>query len=66
MTPLLERAQPGELWIADRNFSTRTILCGWQRRGCGFIVREHGRTPNPRALDETRYQGRIATGAVRE
>lgn len=66
MAPLLERAQPGELWIADRNFSTRTILWGWQRQGCGFIVREHGRTPNPRALDEMRYQGRITTGAVRE
>jgi IS4 transposase len=29
-------------------------------------VREHGRTPNPRALDEARYQGRIASGTVRE
>jgi len=28
------------LWIADRNFSTRAILAGWQQRGsaCGFIL----------------------------
>ena len=66
MSSLLERARPGELWIADRNFSTRAILCEWDRRGCGFIVREHSRTPNPRALDELYYQGRVATGAVYE
>lgn len=66
MGALQERARPGELWLADRNFSTRTILCKWHRRGCGFIVREHGRTPNPCALDQARYQGRIATGAVCE
>jgi IS4 transposase len=66
MESLLARAQAGELWIADRNFSTRTILCGWQARGCGFIVREHGRTPSPDALDEMRYRGRVETGAVYE
>jgi IS4 transposase len=66
MPPLLERAMPGELWIADRNFSTRIILSEWDRRGCGFIVREHSRTPNPHALDELSYQGRVATGTVYE
>lgn len=66
MEALLARAQAGELWIADRNFSTRTILCGWQARGCGFIVREHGRTPSPEALDEMHYRGRVETGAVYE
>jgi len=39
---LLASAQPAELWIADRNFCTRGILAGWQRRGSAFIVREHG------------------------
>lgn len=66
MESLLARAQKGELWIADRNFSTRTILCGWHAQGCGFIVREHGRTPNPVALDDMRYCGRVETGAVYE
>lgn len=66
MEALLTRAQAGELWIADRNFSTRAILCGWHARGCSFIVREHSRTPNPQALDEMRYRGRAETGAVYE
>jgi IS4 transposase len=66
MPSLLERAKPGELWIADRNFSTRAILGEWDRRGCGFIVREHSRTPNPCAQGELSYQGRVATGAVYE
>lgn len=66
MPSLLERATPGELWLADRNFSTRAILREWNHRGCGFIVREHSRTPNPCALEEMSYQGRVATGAVYE
>lgn len=66
VSALLERAMPGELWIADSAFSTRTILSEWDRRGCGFIVREHSCTPNPRVLDEASYQGRVETGAVYE
>ena len=66
MPRLLERATPGELWIADRNFSTRNILSELDHRGCGLIVREHGRTPNPCPLDEMIYQGRTATGRVYE
>jgi IS4 transposase len=64
--PLLAHAQPGELWMADRNFCTRPILTGWQERGCGFIVREHGSTPHPCALTALRRIGRIETGAVYE
>lgn len=45
MPRLLERATSGELWIADRNFSTRNILSELDRCGCGFIVREHGVPP---------------------
>lgn len=66
MSSLLERAMPGELWIADRAFSTRTILSEWDHRGCAFIVREHTCTPHPRVLGEPSYQGRVATGAVYE
>jgi IS4 transposase len=66
MAGLLARAQAGELWIADRNFSTRAILTGWQARGCGFLVREHGRTPAPEVLGERRECGRVDTGAVSE
>jgi len=66
MSSLLERAMPGELWIADRAFSTRTILGEWDRRGCNFIVREHSSTPNPNALGDMSHQGLVETGAVFE
>jgi IS4 transposase len=60
------QAQPGDLWMADRNFSTRRILYGLHGQGSSFIVREHGRTPNPHALEQARHRGRIETGAVYE
>ena len=66
MTSLLERAMPDELWIADRAFSTRTILSEWSRRGCNFIVREHSSTPNPTTLGDMSSQGFVETGAVFE
>lgn len=66
MEPILDGAKPGELWIADRNFSTRTILTGWHRRGSAFLVREHGRTPNPTACNELRPCGRVDTGFLSE
>jgi IS4 transposase len=66
MAPILDRAQSGELWIADRNFSTRAILGGWHRQGSAFIVREHSRTPNPAVCSELRPCGRIETGFVSE
>jgi IS4 transposase len=45
IAPLLDSAQPGQLWIADRQFCTRVILLGWQAAQANFIVREHGRHP---------------------
>jgi hypothetical protein len=38
---VLERVQPGELWIADRNFCTRGLLWELQQRGAVGLVREH-------------------------
>lgn len=66
MPSVQTHAQETDLWIADRNFSTRGILSEWERRGSDFIVREHGRTPSPQELEEARYRGRIDTGAVYE
>lgn len=66
MQAILPYAHAGELWIADRNFSTSAILTGWQERGCCFIVREHGRTPNPREAGPWQSCGSVETGAVRE
>lgn len=66
MAPLLAAAERGELWMADRNFCTRAILAGWHSRGCAFIVREHGRTPNPQVRGALCKVGRIETGMVYE
>ena len=45
VAPLLDSAQPGQLWIGDRNFCTRSVLQGWDEALASFIVREHGRHP---------------------
>lgn len=66
MAPILSHAQAGELWIGDRNFSTRQILAGWHERGCGFIVREHACSPNPAQASPLCRMGRIDTGVVYE
>lgn len=60
------QAQPGDLWIADRNFSTQRVFYGLHDRGSSFIVREHGCTPSPHALEEERLEGRIETGTLYE
>ena len=66
VTPLLDSAQPGELWIGDRHFCTRPILQGWDEARAGFIVREHGRHPRLAGQGEWRGCGRTETGQVRE
>jgi IS4 transposase len=66
MPSLLAAAQPGELWIADRNFSTTGIFAGWHRRDAMFIVREHGSSPNPTVLGKLRKVGRVQAGTIHE
>jgi len=66
MGPLLESAQPGQLWIADRNFCTATILTGWEAARSHFLVREHARHPRLTGEGELRPCGRTETGAVYE
>jgi IS4 transposase len=66
MGPVLERVQEGELWLADRNFSTSRILRAVHEKGAAFIIREHGVSPNPTALGERREVGRGPTGRVFE
>jgi IS4 transposase len=66
MPALLQQARPGELWLADCNFSTRAILGGWIAQGACFIVREHGLNPHPTPCGAPRPCGRIDTGTVSE
>jgi IS4 transposase len=64
--PLLARAQPGQVWIADRHFCTATILQGWEKAAACFIVREHGRHPRLAEHGKWQERGRTETGTVRE
>lgn len=66
MRTILETATGGDLWIADRNFCTRPILCGLMQRGASFLIREHGVNANPQELGALRSVGRIETGSVYE
>jgi IS4 transposase len=67
VAPLLECAGPGELWLADRNFCTSTILLGWHQAQASFIVREHGRnSPALAGSGPWVEAARIETGQVRE
>jgi IS4 transposase len=65
VAPLLDSAQPGQLWIADRQFCTRTILLGWQAAQTSFLVREHGRHPQLAAEGPWRACGRTETSRPR-
>jgi len=66
VAPLLDSAQPGQLWIADRHFCTRTIMQGWDEARAGFIVREHACHPRLVGQGEWHGCGRTGTGEVRE
>lgn len=66
VAPLLEDAQPGKLWIADRHYCTRTVLQGLADARAGFIVREHGRHPCLVGQGAWQGCGCTATGEVRE
>jgi IS4 transposase len=66
VAPLIESAQAGELWIADRNFCTRAVMQGWHDRQAAFIVREHAHHPHLVGEGTWRACGRTETGSVRE
>jgi IS4 transposase len=63
---ILALVHPGELWIADRNFCTTTLLFGMAQRGASFIIRQHGSTLTWEFVGKRRDCGRIETGRVFE
>jgi hypothetical protein len=66
MKELLTTAEPGELWLADRNFCTGPVLCGLLERRSHFLIREHAANPNPTVVSTLKRVGRIETGVVYE
>jgi hypothetical protein len=58
--------RPGPLWIMDRNFCVRSLICRIARRGASFLVRWHRSTLPFRPAGRLRTRGRCATGEVLE
>lgn len=65
-TSVLERVQAGELWMADRNFSTSPLLFGIAQRRAFFLIRQHAQSPSWEPLSALRRIRRIASGVVLE
>lgn len=60
---VLTTVRAGDVWIADRNFCTRSFLCEIDDKQAFFVIRQHGNLPWTSAGKE-RYVGRTETGAV--
>jgi IS4 transposase len=42
LAQVLQHVAVDQLWIEDRNFCTRGLMFGMDRRGAAFVVRQHG------------------------
>lgn len=62
---ILPLVKQGDIWIADRNFSTTGLLFGIAERGGDFLIRQHS---NIRGVAETAaaYKGKCESGKVYE
>jgi hypothetical protein len=58
--------EPGQLWIADRNFCVRTFLFRIERSRAFFLIRWHSTTCPFEPVGPLRALGRCATGEVFE
>jgi hypothetical protein len=63
--PVLETVHAHDLWMQDRNFCTCAFLSAMDRRGAGFITRQHAGLPFD-VVTTLRAVGRIETGHVAE
>jgi IS4 transposase len=63
---LLTLVQPGECWMADRNFCTTGWLFGLVQRQAFFLVRQHASTLTYESPGPRRARGRTDTGRVFE
>jgi IS4 transposase len=63
---VLSGVEPGDLWIADRNFCTTRFLFGVRARRGSFLVRQHRQTLRWEPATPWSDIGRVATGFVQE
>src|SRR3954469_19650745 len=63
---VLPGVEPGDLWIAARNFCTTRFLFGVRARRGSFLVRQHRQTLRWEPATPLIDVGRVATGSVQE
>jgi IS4 transposase len=63
---VLDSQEPGQVWIADRNFCTTLFLLQTACNDAYFAIREHAANAPWEAVGERRKVGRTATGVVYE
>jgi IS4 transposase len=63
---VLPGVEPGDLWIADRNFCTTRLLFGILAGSGSFLVRQHKSTLYWEEATPWEDAGRVATGSVSE
>jgi IS4 transposase len=67
LVPMIIRTvTAGQVWMADRNFSTTGIMFGVHLSDGAFIIREHSKSPNPEELGTPKHRGRVAAGELYE
>ena len=65
LTAVAATIQPGDLWVADRNFCVLSFLFDLARKDAFFVIRQHQNTPY-KPLSDLKFMGRAATGQVFE
>jgi IS4 transposase len=63
---ILGRMQPGECWMADRMYCTKSFLREMARREVAFIIRHHRTDVPVSPLEKPRKLGEVETGVVWE
>lgn len=61
---VLDSMEPGQVWIADRNFCTALFLFQTAANDAYFVVRQHATNVRWEPVGEERRVGRTATGVV--
>jgi hypothetical protein len=61
---VLDSMQPGEVWIADRNFCTSLFLFQTASNKAYFVIRQHATNVRWEPVGERRKVGRTETGVV--
>lgn len=62
---VLPSVQPGDLWMADRNFCTIDFITGIDARGGALVIRQHGQLQGT-PVGTCPFKGKTKTGKVYE